>query len=186
DSYRPDGPALPVMYYLHGTIQPTLDNPLFGPITKNEALLDAIGPGGGAVQTDIFRFEKQLDKAKFVLVAPDTSRENTICDTCIWQDGQDDAVPNAHPVPAETLPADSFLHKELYPLIEDMFTVRSDRAGRAVMGFSMGGVAAYLQGMRHPDQYALSASVSGVLDVLDEPGGRAIWESMGYMRDQGY
>src|SRR5690606_15332760 len=79
-----------------------------------------------------------------------------------------------------------FLHKELYPLIEDMFTVRSDRAGRAVMGFSMGGVAAYLQGMRHPDQYALSASVSGVLDVLDEPGGRAIWESMGYMRDQGY
>jgi len=186
DSYRADGPPSPVMYYLHGTVLPILDNPLFGPITKHEALLDAVGPAGGAVQTDLFRFETQLHKARFVVVAPDTSRDGTICDTCIWLDGRKDIVPNLHPVTAETLPADSYLHTELYPLIEELFNVRTDRGGRGVMGFSMGAIAAYLQSMRHPDKYALTGAVSGALDVLDEVGARAIWESVGYMRDQGY
>lgn len=185
-SYRPDGPALPVMYYLHGTVEPALDNPVVGPVTQHEALLDAIGPGGGARQTDIFRFEEQRDRAQYLLVAPDTAYEDTICETCIWIDGRPDPVPTAPPATAETLPADSFLHQELYPLVEALFNVRHDRGGRGVMGFSMGGVAAYLQGMRHPDQYGVTASISGALDVVDEPGGRGIWESIGYMRDQGY
>ncbi|WP_169720961.1 alpha/beta hydrolase [Thermocrispum municipale] len=185
-SYSSTGAPLPVMYYLHGTIASPLDNPVLGPITQHEALLDAIGPGGGARQTDIFQFETQLDRAKFLLVAPDTSYADTICETCIWIDGRQDAIPNVPPLTAETLQADSFLHKELYPLVEALFNVRTDRGGRGVMGFSMGGVAAYLQGMRHPDRYAFVGSVSGALDVVDEPGGRAIWEGLGYMRDQGY
>lgn len=188
-SYSEDGPQWPVMYYLHGTIEPALDSPageLTRPVTRHEALLDAIGPGGGARQTDIFDFGTQLDRARFLLVAPDTSYDDTVCETCIWIDGRPDPVPNVPPVTAETLQADTFLHQELYPLVESLFNVRTDRGGRGVMGFSMGAVAAYLQGMRHPDQYAVTASVSGILDVLDEPGGRAIWESLGYMRDQGY
>lgn len=185
-SYRSAGPASPVMYYLHGTIFSPLDNKLFGPVTQHEALLDAIGPGGGARQTDIFQFQTQLDKAKFLLVAPDTSYEDTICETCIWIDGREDAIPNAHPVTAKPLKADSFLHQELYPLVEHLFNVRTDRGGRGVIGFSMGGVAAYLQGLRHPDRYGFVGSVSGALDVIDEPGVRAIWEGLGYMRDQGY
>ncbi|WP_405421903.1 hypothetical protein [Pseudonocardia alni] len=131
-SYRPDGPALPVMYYLHGTVEPALDNPVVGPVTQHEALLDAIGPGGGARQTDIFRFEEQRDRAQYLLVAPDTAYEDTICETCIWIDGRPDPVPTAPPATAETLPADSFLHQELYPLVEALFNVRHDRGGRGV------------------------------------------------------
>jgi hypothetical protein len=40
--------------------------------------------------------------------------------------------------------------------------------------------------MLHPDQYAFVASVSGVYETLSEPRLRAIWEALGYMRDQGY
>jgi hypothetical protein len=54
------------------------------------------------------------------------------------------------------------------------------------MGFSMGAISAYLQSMLHPDDYAFAAAVSGALDVIDDPATAAIWEGLGYLRDQGY
>lgn len=184
--YSDAGQEWPVLYYLHGTVYPTLDNGVFGPITKNEALLKAIGPGGGAEQTDLFDFQQNMDRARFLVVAPDTSTQRSICETCAWINGRKDIVPNIHPITATTLQADTFLHQELYPLIQALFNVRTDRGGRGVMGFSMGGASAYLQAMLHPDQYAFAASVSGGLDVVDNIPLRAIWEGVGYNRDQGY
>lgn len=184
--YSAEGAPWPVLYYLHGTVVSALDNPALRPVLNNELLAKAIGPGGGAVQTDIFDFAAQADRAHFLVVAPDTDPKESVCETCAWIDGRATGLPDTHPVTARELPADSFLHTELYPLVEKLFHARSDRAGRGVAGFSMGGMAAYLQGMLHPDQYALVASVSGLLDVTDDAVLRAGWEGLGYMRDQGY
>lgn len=186
--YSDDGKRWPVLYYLHGTVVSALDNPTLRPVLNDDddVFAKEIGPGGGAAQTDLFSFDTQADRAHFLVVAPDTYPNESICETCMWIDGQRGALPRAHPVTAHELPMDTFLHEELYPLVEALFRARSDRAGRAVAGFSMGGVAAYLQGMLHPDQYALVASVSGLLDVTDDPVVRSGWEGIGYMRDQGY
>ncbi|MCW2722872.1 alpha/beta hydrolase-fold protein, partial [Pseudonocardia sp.] len=186
DRYRIEGAAYPVVYALHGTVLPALDDHTVDPVTQQESLLHMIGAGGGYLQTELFDLTSQLDKATFVVVAPDTGTDKSWCETCGWIDGRKDLLPNVHPVTGETLPADSHLHRELYPLVEALFNVRSDRAGRGVMGFSMGGYAALVQGMLHPDQYAFVASVSGVYETLTEPRLRAIWEALGYMRDQGY
>ncbi|GAA5149874.1 hypothetical protein GCM10023321_14390 [Pseudonocardia eucalypti] len=184
--YATDGKRWPVLYYLHGTVVPALDNPALRPVLNNDLLAKEIGPGGGAVQTDIFEFGSQADRAHFLVVSPDTDPGESICQTCAWIDGRPNGLPGAHPLTARELPMDSYLHKELYPLVEALFHARADRAGRAVAGFSMGGVAAYLQGMLHPDRYALAASVSGLLDVTDDPVLRPAWEGIGYWRDQGY
>ncbi|WP_028932440.1 alpha/beta hydrolase [Pseudonocardia spinosispora] len=180
------GTRYPTLYYLHGTVEPPLDRDEVEPVTRHEAFTDVIGPGGGAKQADLFGFERQADRARYFVVAPDTSLTRTLCQTCVWIDGRTDPVPNAHPATAATVRADSFLHQELYPLVEELFPVRDDRAGRGVLGFSMGAVAAYLQGMTHPDRYSFTAAVSGALDVVDEPGFRGLWDAGGFYRDQGY
>jgi enterochelin esterase-like enzyme len=140
DRYRSGGSAYPVVYALHGTVVPALDDHTVDPVTQQESLLHMIGAGGGYLQTELFDLTSQLDKADFVVVAPDTGADKSWCETCGWIDGRNDLVPNVHPVAGETLPADSHLHRELYPLVEALFNVRSDRVGRGVMGFSMGGM----------------------------------------------
>ncbi|HEV7980364.1 alpha/beta hydrolase-fold protein [Amycolatopsis sp.] len=186
DSYTAAGSSSAVLYYLHGTVLTPLDNPVTKPITDNEALLKAVGQGGGAWQTDIFDFGSQLSRAHFLVVSPDSSATNSVCETCAWIDGRDDIVPNLPPLTATTMPADSFLHQELYPLIQTLFNVRSDRGGRGVAGFSMGAISAYLQDMLHPDDYAFAASVSGALDVVNDPLTQTIWDVNRYLLDQGY
>lgn len=151
--YQVDGARWPVMYYLHGSDVPALDNETLRPVTRQEYLANDISAGGGAAQTDLFDFDKPAERARFLVVAPDTSIHEAICETCFWFDGRPHATPNVHPVTAVTLAADSFLHNDLYPLVEALFHARADRGGRGVMGFSMGAMAAYQQGMMHPDQY---------------------------------
>ncbi|WP_028935449.1 alpha/beta hydrolase [Pseudonocardia spinosispora] len=184
--YRTDGPRWPVMYYLHGSDLPALDNETLRPVTRQEYLANDISAGGGAVQTDLFDFDKAADRARFLVVSPDTSPHEAICETCFWFDGRPPATPTAHPVTAVPLAADTYLHHDLYPLVEALFHARSDRGGRGVMGFSMGAMAAYQQGMMHPDQYAVVSSVSGVLDLVNDPEMIAVLDGVGYYRDQGY
>lgn len=186
DSYHGDGTPSPVLYYLHGTVLQELDNPALDPVTGQESLLHMVSAGGGYRQTELMDFKSQLSKARFVVVAPDTDTAGTVCHNCGWIDGRADLVPNVPPLTGEQLPGDSFLHQELYPLVEHMFNVRTDRAGRGVSGFSMGGYSAMVQGMKHPDDYGFIGSVSGVYEILSEPRLRAFWEGLGYMRDQGY
>lgn len=47
-----------------------------------------ISPGGGALQTDIFDFAAQADRAHFLVVASDTNPNESICETCEWIDGR--------------------------------------------------------------------------------------------------
>lgn len=185
-SYRSEGPAMPVLYYLHGTVLPQVDNPVLDPVTGQESLLHMASSGGGHHQTQLMGFDSQLDRAEFVVVAPDTAKDHSWCHNCGWVDGRSDIVPNLAPITGAEVPADSFLHEELYPLIEHLFNVRSDRAGRGVSGFSMGGYSAMLQAMKHPDDYGFLGSVSGVYEILSDPQLRPVWEGIGYQRDQGY
>jgi len=82
--------------------------------------------------------------------------------------------------------AETHLHQEVIPLVESRFRVRSDRPGRAVMGYSAGGTAALLQAFRHPDRFAAVVAVSPGAEILDDPYVLGIVLMVGYLRDQGY
>ncbi|WP_210408059.1 alpha/beta hydrolase family protein, partial [Allokutzneria sp. NRRL B-24872] len=186
DSYRSTGRASSVMYYLHGTVLPPIDNPVLDPVTGLESLLSMTSAGGGGKQTRLFDFGSQRAKADFLVVAPDTNAETTWCQTCMWINGRDSPLPNVPPVTGVKRPAEDVLYEELIPLVEKLFNVRTTREGRGVMGFSMGGISAMVQGFRHPDRYAFVGSVSGPYDFVDDPAVMAVIEGVGYLRDQGY
>jgi S-formylglutathione hydrolase FrmB len=58
---------------------------------------------------------------------------------------------------------------ELRPWIEQRFATRTDRAGRAIAGLSMGGFGALSYAARHPHLFGFAAAFSAALDILD-PG----------------
>jgi putative tributyrin esterase len=67
-----------------------------------------------------------------------------------------------------TVPTDkyeSYILRELIPDVEKRFRVSQERSGRAVAGLSMGGYGAFKFGLKHPEMFALVASMSGALDV---------------------
>jgi hypothetical protein len=184
--YSDNGTPSPVMYYLHGTVFPETDIPLLGFVDSFPALalVKAVSTGGGYQQTQIFDFPSQLTRAHFVVVAPDTDPAESLCHTCLWADGS--AWTGGPSTGALAMPADSFLHDELYPLVQALLNVRTDAGGRGVMGFSMGGWSALLQAEWHPDDYAIAASVSGVIESVRDAVSSPLFEAVGYVRDQGY
>jgi hypothetical protein len=186
DDYRSAGARMPVMYTLHGTVFAQLDNCATNPITEKDTLFRMVGCGGGYLQDQLFDIPSQLPAMHFVVVSPDTDPNHSICHTCFWVNGRPDVVPNADPLTASHIAADSFLHQELYPLMERLFNLRSDRGGRGVMGFSMGAWAAALQGMIHPDDYSYIGWISGGYDIKEPTLASEIIEPVGYFRDQGY
>lgn len=67
-----------------------------------------------------------------------------------------------------TVPADkyeSYILQELIPDVEKQFRVSSERDGRAIAGLSMGGYGAIKFALKHPDMFALAASMSGALEA---------------------
>ena len=188
DSYSATGQPSPVLYALHGTVFPENDYPGLGLVTANEALLRVTGPAGGLRQTQLSDYGSpaNLAAARFLVVAPDTTTGEPFCETCVWIDGRPPTIPKVPGITAENIPADSYLHQELYPLIDHLFNVRTDRAGTGVTGFSMGGWATMLQTTKHPDDYGFAASISGAIDMVDEPTLRTVIDGLGYLRDQGY
>jgi S-formylglutathione hydrolase FrmB len=67
-----------------------------------------------------------------------------------------------------TLPAEryeSYILQELIPDVDNRFRTLRERNGRAVAGFSMGGYGAVKFGLKHPDLFAFSASMSGAFDA---------------------
>jgi S-formylglutathione hydrolase FrmB len=63
-----------------------------------------------------------------------------------------------------TVPADkyeSYILSELIPDVEKRFRVSTQRNGRAIAGLSMGGYGAVKFGLKHPEMFALAASMSG-------------------------
>lgn len=61
---------------------------------------------------------------------------------------------------------------ELRPWIERRYRTRTDRAGRAVAGLSMGGFGACSYAARHPELYGFVAAFSAALDILDPDIGK--------------
>jgi len=58
---------------------------------------------------------------------------------------------------------------DLLPAIDARFRTIPGRAGRAIAGLSMGGYGAVHLALRHPDQFAAVASLSGALYAPDDP-----------------
>ena len=79
-----------------------------------------------------------------------------------------------------TVPADkyeSYVLSELIPDVEKRFRVSTQREGRAIAGLSMGGYGAMKFGLKHPEMFAMAASMSGAFGAaswtekdLKDPG----------------
>ena len=63
---------------------------------------------------------------------------------------------------------------ELVPFIRTQFRTRTDRAGTAVAGLSMGGFGAMHYAARHPDLFGFAASFSGAVDIRHPGVGRVV------------
>lgn len=60
---------------------------------------------------------------------------------------------------------ETYVIDQLIPLIDQRFSTIGRRAGRAVIGESMGGYGAMMLAARHPDLFVAVASVSGTVDT---------------------
>src|SRR5258705_3152837 len=69
---------------------------------------------------------------------------------------------------------ESYFIRELIPDVDARFRTIKDRRARGVAGLSMGGYGALKYGLKHPEQFAFAASISGALDPAtrtdDNPG----------------
>ena len=58
---------------------------------------------------------------------------------------------------------EDYFFQELLPYIEKNYRVRTDKGGRAIAGFSMGGGAATVYGVHHPELFSMVYDISGYL-----------------------
>lgn len=58
---------------------------------------------------------------------------------------------------------EDYFFQELIPYIEKNYRVRTDKGGRAIAGFSMGGGAATVYGVHHPEKFSMVYNISGYL-----------------------
>ncbi len=69
---------------------------------------------------------------------------------------------------------ETFVAKQLVPLVDVNLRTVADRAHRAVMGESMGGYGALMLAARHPDLFVAASSLSGATDTNWVPGAAAV------------
>lgn len=58
---------------------------------------------------------------------------------------------------------EDYFFQELIPYIEKTYRTRTDKGGRAIAGFSMGGGAATVYGVHHPEKFSMVYDISGYL-----------------------
>ncbi|HEX9889391.1 MAG TPA: alpha/beta hydrolase-fold protein [Nitriliruptorales bacterium] len=119
-----------------------------------------------------------LHRHQYVSVVLDAGPEPHWCGHCWWVDGRD----------GTGIQAESHLYEELIPVVEALFNVRTDRGGRGIVGHSMGGSGALIQGMRHPDRWGYIGS-TGATVVVTRPftgGVHPEWMWLNYLRQQGF
>jgi len=68
---------------------------------------------------------------------------------------------------------EDYITRDLTADVESRFPARRDRAGRAIVGVSMGGYAAVYYALRRPELYAFAGALSPAVDV---PGRRFSWK----------
>ncbi|MES3021610.1 MAG: alpha/beta hydrolase-fold protein [Pseudomonadota bacterium] len=64
---------------------------------------------------------------------------------------------------------ETFVIKQLIPLIDANFRTIANRSHRAIMGESMGGYGTMMMAARHPDLFVAAASLSGAVDTSYSP-----------------
>ena len=64
---------------------------------------------------------------------------------------------------------ETWLVKDVMPIVETRYRVRKDRAGRGIAGSSMGGFGAHYIGIRHKDLFSAVGSVFGAFDLTKSP-----------------
>lgn len=180
DHYRATADPLPVCWFLHGTVaveRPAAFDRVAAELEDRGRQLPSLLRTGRdrVVVPATMGFDELLDDARFLVVAPDAGAPPW-CRACNWVDGL-----RQHGVAAET-----HLHDEAIPLVEALFRVRTDRAGRAVTGHSMGGGGAAIQGFRHPDRFGFVGCSSGVLSLIDDHVSRRRLRWLFYNRGQGF
>lgn len=85
---------------------------------------------------------------EMILVCPEGNEQNMMYFNAPWWKYED------------------YFFQELIPYIESSYRVRTDRAHRGIVGFSMGGGAATVYGVHHPELFALVYDISGYLRRL--------------------
>jgi S-formylglutathione hydrolase FrmB len=120
--------------------------------------------GGGGTFRDWSNYSDvaQLAGRDLLLVMPQGGYSYYVNAAARPQDRYEDYIVN-------DLPAD----------VESRFPVRRDRAGRAIIGVSMGGFGAVNLALRHPDRYAFAAALSPAIDV---PRRRFTWKRFNQSR----
>ncbi len=58
---------------------------------------------------------------------------------------------------------EAYFHNELIPLIDSIYRTIPDKNHRAITGVSMGGEASIAYAQKHPDIYAVSCAISGIV-----------------------
>lgn len=74
---------------------------------------------------------------------------------------------------------ESYFLEELMPDVERRFRTITERRGRGVAGFSMGGYGALKFGLKHPELFAFVASTSGALDAASRTDEASIMQTFG-------
>lgn len=99
----------------------------------------------------------------------------------VMPEGNDSWYTDSASVP--TYKYESYILQELIPDVEKRFRASSEREGRAIGGLSMGGYGALKFGVKHPERFVFSASLSGALDAAswteaDLKGLEFIWRTL--------
>jgi enterochelin esterase-like enzyme len=150
-SYRPDGPPLPTLYFLHGT--PGTPDSLFALGVPEQ--LDQLIESGGA--------------PAMIVVAPSGGRRPE-SDT-EWDDSVADAGARWG----------TFVTRDLVNAIDNDYATKPGRRSRAIAGISMGGYGAINLALGHSDRFGIAASWSGYFvsntPDVDGPQGSSTWRA---------
>ena len=119
--------------------------------------------GGGDAHT-AWEQRNHLSQVMNSLVQSDVAEEMIV--VCPEANLQNMMYFNAMPDLAEGAPDwryEDYFFNEMIPFIERSYRTRTDRGGRAVAGFSMGGGAATVYGVHHPEMFCMVYDISGYL-----------------------
>ncbi len=109
-------------------------------------LLHGLGGGAGDWVSARSRLAEYAAAHRLIIVAPE---------------GRDGWYTDSATVPADKF--ETYFVEELLADVQRRFRTVESREGRAVAGLSMGGYGALKFGLKHPEKFALAASMSGAL-----------------------
>ncbi|HYG08716.1 MAG TPA: alpha/beta hydrolase family protein [Pyrinomonadaceae bacterium] len=111
-------------------------------------LLHGLGGGAGDWVSDRARLAAHAAAYRFIIVTPE---------------GEDGWYTDSATVAARKF--ETYIIQELIPDVERRYRTLTTRDARAVAGLSMGGYGALKFGVKHPQTFALAASLSGAFDA---------------------